>query len=89
MKVNTTSGPRFRAGLPDDWVLADKTGNGGYGTVNDIGIVWTPKGTTLLVSVLSTKEMRGVEADQRVLADAARLLARTLAPGESGESGAR
>ncbi|MFD2079488.1 beta-lactamase class A [Actinopolymorpha cephalotaxi] len=85
LKVNTTSGPRFRAGLPDDWVLADKTGNGGYGTVNDIGIVWTPKGTTLLLSVLSTKEMKGVEADPRVLADTARLLAGALTPGESGD----
>ncbi len=84
LKVNTTSGPRFRAGLPDDWVLADKTGNGGYGTVNDIGIAWTPKGTTLLLSVLSTKEMEGVDADPGVLADAARLLAGALAPGESG-----
>ena len=82
LKVNTTSGPRFRAGLPDDWVLGDKTGNGGYGTVNDIGIVWTPKGTTLVLSVLSTKEVAGVPADDGLIADVARLLAHTLAPGE-------
>lgn len=82
LKVNTTSGRRFRAGLPDDWVLGDKTGNGGYGTVNDIGIVWTPKGTTLVLSVMSTKEVKGVPADDGLIADTARLLAHTLAPGE-------
>ncbi|WP_345483239.1 class A beta-lactamase [Actinopolymorpha pittospori] len=82
LKVNTTSGPRFRAGLPDDWVLGDKTGNGGYGTVNDIGIVWTPKGTTLVLSVMSTSEVEGVPADNGLIADTARLLAHTLAPGE-------
>ncbi|MGW5360921.1 class A beta-lactamase [Actinopolymorpha pittospori] len=82
LKVNTTSGPRFRAGLPDDWVLGDKTGNGGYGTVNDIGIVWTPRGTTLVLSVMSTKEVEGVPADNGLIADTARLLAHALAPGE-------
>ncbi|MET9022933.1 hypothetical protein ABZV93_23420 [Actinopolymorpha sp. NPDC004070] len=51
--------------------------------MNDIGIVWTPKGTILLLSVPSTRETKGVEADQRVLSDAARLLAGALSPGES------
>ncbi|MQA05263.1 MAG: class A beta-lactamase [Streptosporangiales bacterium] len=82
LKVNTTSEPRFHAGLPDDWVIGDKTGTGGYGTVNDVGIVWTPKGTTLVLAVMSTKEINGATADDRVVADTARLLARVLAPGE-------
>ncbi|MEQ7005735.1 class A beta-lactamase [Actinopolymorpha sp. B17G11] len=82
LKVNTTSGRRFRAGLRDDWVLGDKTGTGGFGTANDIGIVWTPNGTTLVLSVMSSKELEGVPADDHLLAETASLLARTLAPHE-------
>lgn len=40
--ANTTSGDRFRAGLPDDWTLGDKTGAGRYGTNNDAGVTWPP-----------------------------------------------
>lgn len=40
--ANTTSGDRFRAGLPDDWTLGDKTGAYRYGTNNDAGVTWPP-----------------------------------------------
>lgn len=40
--ANTTSGDRFRAGVPEDWVLGDKTGAGHYGTNNDAGVTWPP-----------------------------------------------
>lgn len=42
---NTTSGKRFRAGLPPTWTIADKTGSGSYGTTNNVGLAWTPEGT--------------------------------------------
>jgi beta-lactamase class A len=33
---NTTGGPYVRAGVPAGWKVADKTGNGHWGTRNDI-----------------------------------------------------
>ncbi|MEU1707036.1 class A beta-lactamase [Streptomyces sp. NPDC005706] len=82
LKGNTTSGERFGAGLPRGWVLADKTGTGDYATANDIGVAWTSRGTPLLLTVLSTKDTKDAPVDNRLIRDAAALLAEVLAPGE-------
>ncbi|WP_063750642.1 class A beta-lactamase [Streptomyces roseochromogenus] len=82
LKGNTTSAARFGAGLPRDWVLADKTGTGDYGTANDIGVAWTTRGTPVLLTVLSSKTAQDAAADDALVAEAARIAARVLAPGE-------
>ncbi|MEV6112913.1 class A beta-lactamase [Streptomyces sp. NPDC052109] len=82
LKGNTTSAARFRAGLPRDWVLADKTGTGDYGSANDIGVAWTTRGTPVLLTVLSAKPAQDAPADEALVAEAARIVARVLAPGE-------
>ncbi|MDH6578548.1 class A beta-lactamase [Kitasatospora sp. MAP5-34] len=76
--ANTTSAARFRAGLPEDWALADKTGTGDYGTTNDVGIAWTPDGTPLVLAVLSTRADAAAPADEPLVARTAALLAAAL-----------
>lgn len=80
--ANTTSGERFRAALPADWVLGDKTGTGRYGTANDVGIAWTPDGSPVILSVLSTKPDGGkdAEGDSPLVKRAAELIVESLAP---------
>ncbi|MFI9390059.1 class A beta-lactamase [Streptomyces bauhiniae] len=82
LRGNTTSAKRFGAGLPSNWVLADKTGTGSYATANDLGVAWTGQGTPLLLSVLSTKPAPDAAVDEALIEETARLLAATLAPGE-------
>lgn len=82
LRGNTTSAARFRAGLPRDWVLADKTGTGDYGTANDIGVAWTTRRTPVLLTVLSAKNAQDAPADDDLVAQAARIVACVLAPGE-------
>ncbi|MEU6672412.1 class A beta-lactamase [Streptomyces sp. NPDC046727] len=82
LKGNTTSKARFREGLPREWVLADKTGTGSYATANDIGVAWTTRRTPIVLAVLSTKSAPDAPVDDALIADAARIVARTLAPGE-------
>ncbi|MFJ2779520.1 MULTISPECIES: class A beta-lactamase [unclassified Kitasatospora] len=77
--ANTTGAARLRAGLPGDWTLADKTGTGGYGTTNDVGIAWTPDGTPVVLAVLSTRRDAGAPADEPLVARTAALLAAALA----------
>lgn len=48
MKDTRTSATSLRAGLPATWAVADKTGAGGYGTDNWVGILW-PKGRAPLI----------------------------------------
>ncbi|HEX2213426.1 MAG TPA: class A beta-lactamase [Mycobacterium sp.] len=50
MRGNQTSS--MRAGLPDGWTTADKTGSGDYGTTNDVGIAYGPAGQRLLLALM-------------------------------------
>lgn len=77
--ANTTNGERFRAGLPADWTLADKTGGGRqYGVANDVGIVWPPGQPPLVLAVLSTKRAPEGPTDNLLVAKAAALVAAEL-----------
>ncbi|MFD3950278.1 Exo family class A beta-lactamase [Streptomyces albidoflavus] len=76
--ANTTSGDRFRAGLPDDWPLGDKTGAGRYGTNNDAGVTWPPGRAPIVLTVLTAKTEQDAARDDGLVADAARVLAETL-----------
>ncbi|MFI6878659.1 class A beta-lactamase [Streptomyces sp. NPDC050400] len=76
--ANTTSDERFRAGLPADWVLGDKTGTGSYGTANDVGVAWTPDGAPVVLSVLTTKPAQDATPDNQLVARAAELVAGAL-----------
>jgi beta-lactamase class A len=62
---------RIRAGVPKGWTVADKTGTGDYGTVNDIAVVWPPQAAPLVISIMSSKATRDAEYDQALLAEAA------------------
>lgn len=53
MRASVTSRERMREGLPIGWVAADKSGAGAYGTVNDAGVVWSPTGTSVVLSIFS------------------------------------
>ncbi|KUO22271.1 class A beta-lactamase [Streptomyces dysideae] len=75
---NTTSGRRFRAGLPTSWTLADKTGSGSYGTANDVGVTWTDTGTPLVLAVLSTRPDQDAAWDDALVAETAAVLADAL-----------
>ncbi|MEU9184557.1 class A beta-lactamase [Streptomyces sp. NPDC048484] len=76
--ANTTSTNRFRAGLPEDWALGDKTGTGKYGTTNDVGIAWTPERAPVVLAVLSTTSGPDAPMDEALVAKSAELLAAAL-----------
>ena len=54
--ANTTGDTRLRAGLPKGWLVGDKTGTGGHGSVNDIAIIWPAragKGPVIVASLIN------------------------------------
>lgn len=55
MAACTTGAKRLRAGVPADWLVADKTGSGDHGTANDIGILTPPGREPVLVTVYLTR----------------------------------
>lgn len=61
MRANQTSS--MRAGLPGGWATADKTGSGGYGTTNDVGIAYGPQGQRWLLSIMTRSATDDPDAD--------------------------
>lgn len=78
MRGNTTGGRRIRAGLPDGWVVADKTGSGDWGTANDVGVVWPPGRPPLVLAIFTAGPARDAPRRDDVVAAAARIVAETL-----------
>lgn len=76
--ANTTSGERFRKGLPKDWTIADKTGAGAYGSNNNVGIAWTPDATPIVLAVLTTKPDATAAPDNPLIAETAAVLAEAV-----------
>jgi beta-lactamase class A len=68
--ANTTGGPYIRAGVPHGWKVADKTGNGDWGTRNDIAIAWPPGSAPIVIAVLSHRGSANATSDDPLLADA-------------------
>lgn len=75
LKSNTTGDKRIRAGVPKGWIVGDKTGTGMYyGTTNDIGVIWPPQCSPVVIAVYYTNNNK--EAIQRndIVSSATRLV---------------
>ncbi|MFJ4840241.1 class A beta-lactamase [Streptomyces sp. NPDC088746] len=73
LKRNTTGDALIRAGAPDGWVVGDKTGTGGYGTRNDIAVLWPPESAPIVLAVLTRGDAREAEPQDALVAQAARV----------------
>ncbi|MEV6136590.1 class A beta-lactamase [Nocardia sp. NPDC051990] len=70
---------RIRAGVPKGWTVADKTGTGDYGTLNDIGIVWPPNAEPIVVAIMSSRTAQDAEYNEALIAEAAAYVVAALA----------
>nr|WP_241561214.1 class A beta-lactamase [Streptomyces orinoci] len=75
---NTTGGPYIRAGVPAGWKVGDKTGNGGYGTRNDIAVAWPPSGRPVVIVILSDRAKANASSDDSLIADATKAAVSSL-----------
>ncbi|MEU4665243.1 class A beta-lactamase [Micromonospora chalcea] len=72
MRASTTGSGLVRAGVPAGWPVADKSGTGGYGTRNDIAVVWPPDSAPIVLAVMSSRGSRDAKPDDTLVAEAAR-----------------
>ena len=79
MRGNTTGDQRIRAGVPAGWQVADKTGSGAYGSVNDIGVAYPAGGAPLVIAVYYTREQKNADTNQDIITAATRIVAAALA----------
>ncbi|MGY1807454.1 class A beta-lactamase [Blastococcus sp. SYSU D00669] len=75
---NTTGDALIRAGVPADWEVGDKTGNGAYGTRNDVAVLTPPGRAPIVLAVMSSRDAQDAEHDDALVAAAARVVAGAL-----------
>ncbi|WP_413797644.1 class A beta-lactamase [Streptomyces iranensis] len=79
LRTNTTGDELIRAGMPKGWQVGDKTGNGSYyGARNDIAVVWRPDAAPLVVAIMSYRGDKDTPFDNKLIADAASVVADTM-----------
>lgn len=83
LRTNTTGDTTIRAGLPKGWIVGDKTGTGSYyGARDDIAVIWPPGRQPLVMAILTYRDgTKNTEADDRLLADAAKTAVTALDAG--------
>ncbi|KTD30169.1 MULTISPECIES: class A beta-lactamase [Legionella] len=75
LRANTTGNSRIRAGVPQGWLVGDKTGSGFYyGTTNDIAIIWPPKCAPIVMAVYYTSNNKEAPKRGDIVASATRII---------------
>ncbi|AUM96107.1 TPA: class A beta-lactamase [Clostridium botulinum] len=74
MTGNATGNTLIRAGAPDNWVVADKSGTGPYGTRNDIAIVMPPNKKPIIIAILSTHHTKEAKYDDKLIAQVSKIV---------------
>jgi len=72
MKAATTGQRRIRAGVPQGWIVADKTGTGANGAANDVAVIYPPSGDPIYLCVFTDGSKTDTTAHEAAIADAAR-----------------
>ena len=71
--ANKTGDKRLRAGVPDGWRIADKTGSGGNNATNDIAVIWPPGRAPIIVAAYYTEARASEDERNAVLSEVGRL----------------
>lgn len=74
MSGNATGDKLIRAGAPKEFMVADKSGAGAYGTRNDIAIVTPPNGKPIFVAILSSKKEKDAKYEDKTIAEASKIV---------------
>ena len=75
MTANRTGDEKVRAGLPTGWTIGDKTGSGGFGTTNDVAVIWPPGTAPLVLCIYVTDTKASLQAKNATIAGVARSVA--------------
>ncbi|WP_301128177.1 class A beta-lactamase [Streptomyces cacaoi] len=79
LRNNTTGDGLIRAGVPEGWVVGDKTGTGSYyGARNDMAVVWRPDAAPLVLNVMVHGHTKDAELDSELIARATEVVADRL-----------
>jgi beta-lactamase class A len=75
---NKTGDKTIRSGVPSQWLVGDKTGSGGYGTRNDIAVLWPPNRAPIVLAVMSKRRQKDANYEDALIAQSAGVVVETL-----------
>ncbi|HVX08021.1 class A beta-lactamase [Humibacter sp.] len=78
MLGNTTGASYIPAGVPSTWRVADKTGNGGYGSRNDVAVLYPPGGKPIVLAIYTTRNAPDAASDDDLIAAVTRSVVAAL-----------
>jgi beta-lactamase class A len=79
LRANTTGDALIRAGVPDRWVVGDKTGTGAtYGARNDIAVAWPPGRAPIVLAIMTRRSEPDAEHDDALIARTASAIVAAL-----------
>ena len=78
MTGNTVGDDLFRAGIPADWVIADKSGAGGYGSRSISAVMWPPGHRPVIAVVYLTQTKASFEDRNAAIAAIGKAIAAEL-----------
>jgi beta-lactamase class A len=70
LRDNTTGNELIRAGVPDGWVVGDKTGTATHGGRNDIAVVEPPGGAPIVLAIYSNRIDPEADSEPALIAEA-------------------
>lgn len=79
LRNNEVGGPLLRAGVPEDWTMADRTGAGGFGTRGVVAVIWPPKRAPLIAAVYVTETEASMEDSNTAIAMIGKAIAVSVA----------
>ncbi|OGT47354.1 MAG: hypothetical protein A3E82_02095 [Gammaproteobacteria bacterium RIFCSPHIGHO2_12_FULL_38_11] len=74
LKHCKTGNHRIRAGVPDHFIVGDKTGTGGYGSIGDIGVVWRPQASPIVLAIYARQNEKKAQTPDKVIAKATKIV---------------
>ena len=79
MKGNAVADGLFRAAMPFDWIIADRTGAGGYGSRSITAIIWPPEQAPTVVVFYITETEASFEERNAAIASLGEVVQESLA----------
>ncbi|MDP2875389.1 MAG: class A beta-lactamase [Holophaga sp.] len=86
MQAVETGMGRIHAGVPKGWIVAHKTGTGYKGAVNDVAVIYPPKGEPIYLCVFTDGDRLDTKAHEAAIAETTRLVVETLHEGPRAHS---
>lgn len=75
---NQVGGALLRAGLPEGWRIADRTGAGGFGSRSVVAVIWPPDGAPVVAAVYLTETEASMADRNKAIAEIGEALAAGL-----------